>query len=55
MLEVLWTLYGVLGLTFPEDVKLLTEHPEARGYFLLSFLLDYDDVIQDYMAGQDDD
>ena len=55
MLEVLRTLYGVLGLMFPEDVELLAEHPEARGYFLFSFLLDYDDVIQDYTAGQDDD
>ncbi len=54
MLEVLRLLYGVLGLLFPEDVELLTEHPEARSYFLFSFLLDYDDVIEDCKAGQRD-
>ena len=44
----------VLRLLFPEDVELLTEHPEARSYFLFSFLLDYDDVIEDCKAGQRD-
>ena len=50
MLEVLRTLYGVLGLVFPETVELLAGHPAARSYFLFSFLLDYDDVIGDYTA-----
>lgn len=53
MLEVLRTLYGVLGLPFPKDVELLAGHPEARGYFLFSFLLDYDDAIEDYKTEQD--
>ena len=48
MLEVLRTLYGVLGLAFPPDVELLDGRPEARGYFLFSFLLDFDDAIEDY-------
>lgn len=50
MLEVLRALYGVLGLVFPETVELLAGHPAARGYYLFSFLLDYDDVMQDYTA-----
>ena len=54
MMEVLRTLYGVLGLPFPEDVEQLAGHPEARGYFLFSFLLDYDYAIEDYKAEQDD-
>ncbi|WNX84084.1 hypothetical protein RWV98_16110 [Agathobaculum sp. NTUH-O15-33] len=53
MLEALRTLYGVLGLPFPEDVEQLSGHPEARGYFLFSFLLDHDDAIEDYKAEQD--
>ena len=53
MLEVLRTLYGVLALPFPEDVEQLAGHPEARGYFLFSFLLDYDDALEDYKAEQD--
>ena len=52
MMEVLRMLYGVLGLQFPDDVELLSEHPQARSYFLFSFLLDYDDVVQDFMAEQ---
>ena len=54
MLEVLHVLYDVLGLAFPDDVELLAGHPEARSYFLFSFLLDYDDVLQDFMAEQGD-
>ena len=50
MLEALRVLYGVLGLIFPETVELLASHPAARSYFLFSFLLDYDDVVQDYTA-----
>lgn len=49
MLEAIRVLYGVLGLVFPAQVELLAAHPEARTYFLFSFLLDYDDVIQDLM------
>ena len=50
MLEALRVLYGVLGLVFPDTVELLAGHRAARRYFLFSFLLDYDDVIQDYTA-----
>lgn len=47
MLAVLRILYDVAGLQFPEDVGLLAGHSEARHYFLYSFLLDMDDVLQD--------
>lgn len=47
ILAVLRILYDVSGMQFPEDVGLLAEHPEARRYFLFSFLLDMDDVLQD--------
>ena len=52
MLEVLRLLFGVLGLPFPEGVELLAGHTEARSYFLFSFLLDYDDVIEDFKVEQ---
>ncbi|MEA5058961.1 MAG: hypothetical protein VB049_02825 [Candidatus Pelethousia sp.] len=45
MLAVLRILYDVAGLQFPEDVELLAGHPEARQYFLFSFLLDMDDFL----------
>lgn len=50
MLDILRILYGVAGMEFPEDVDLLATHPEARRYFLFSFLLDMDDCMQDFMA-----
>lgn len=67
--EMLWTVtggdtetadsvYSVLGGLYTEGreadmMEVLAEHPQARSYFLFSFLLDYDDVVQDFMAGQD--
>jgi len=50
MLDILRILYGVAGMEFPEDVDLLATHPEARQYFLFSFLLDMDDCMQDFIA-----
>lgn len=50
MLAVLRILHDVAGLQFPEDVELLAGHPEARQYFLFSFLLDMDDWMQDIQA-----
>lgn len=46
MLAILHILYDVTGLQFSEDVELLTDHSEARHYFLFSLLLDMDDVLQ---------
>jgi hypothetical protein len=50
MLDMLQLLYGVLGLQFPEEIEQLAYHQEARQYFLFSFLLDFDDAIQNYIA-----
>ena len=49
MLDLLRLLYDVVGLAFPADVGLLAEHPEARRYFLFSFLLDLDECTQEFM------
>ncbi len=50
MMAILRILYDVSGLQFPEDVALIAEHPEARQYFLFSFLLDMEDCMQDFMS-----
>jgi len=50
MLAILRILYDVVGMEFPEDVELLATHPEARQYFLFSFLLDMDDCMQDFIT-----
>ena len=50
MLNILRLLYGVLGLQFPPEVEQLAGHPEAARYFLFSFLLDFEDTLQDYIT-----
>lgn len=50
MLAILRILYDVVGMEFPEDVELLASHPEARQYFLFSFLLDVEDCMQDFIT-----
>lgn len=50
VIAVLRILYDVSGLQIPEDVQLLAEHPEARQYFLFSFLLDMEDCVQELMS-----
>lgn len=47
MMAVLRILYDVFGLQFPEEIELLMGQPEARQYFLFSFLLDFEDYIHD--------
>ena len=50
MMAILRILYDLSGMKFPEDVELLETHPEARQYFLISFLLDMDDCMQDLIS-----
>jgi len=50
MMAVLHILYDVLGLQFLEDVELLADHPEARQYFLFSFLMDMEDCMHDFIS-----
>jgi hypothetical protein len=50
MMAILRILFDVSGLQFPEDAELMIKHPEARQYFLFSFLLDMDDCMQEIMA-----
>ena len=38
MMAILRIVYDVSGVQFPEDIELIAEHPEARQYFLFSFL-----------------
>jgi len=50
MMAILRILYDLSGLKFPEDVELLTTHPEVRQYFLISFLLDMEDCMHDFIS-----
>jgi len=45
--EVLHLLYDILDMDYPDDVKLLCSHSEARSYFLFEMLIDIDEIIQE--------
>jgi hypothetical protein len=47
--EVLRLLYETLGLVFPNDVILISNHTEARSYFLFELLADLDDILQELL------
>jgi hypothetical protein len=52
MYDILRLQYGMLGLTFPDEVLQLKDKPEEKRYFLFSLLLDFDDVMTDYITEQ---
>ena len=47
--EVLRLLYETLGIVFPNDVILISNHTEARSYFLFELLADLDDILQELL------
>ncbi|MDD4431389.1 MAG: hypothetical protein PHF61_08330 [Bacteroidales bacterium] len=53
MLDVLFLLYGLVGLEFPDELELLKEHSQARSYFLREMLLDFADVFDELIALSD--
>jgi hypothetical protein len=50
LMDVICLLHGVIGMQLPKEIEVLTEHKEARQYYLFEFLLDFDDVTQELMA-----
>jgi hypothetical protein len=50
LFKVVQMLYGLMGLQFPEEAALMGAHEEARDYFLFSFMLDFGEIMGDYMA-----
>jgi len=50
MMDVLYLLYGLIGLKFPDELKLLRDHQEAMSYLLREMLLDFDDVFTELMV-----
>jgi len=50
MMDVLFILYRIVGIDFPEEIKLLSENREALSYFLREAVLDFDDVFSELIA-----
>jgi len=44
-------MFSDMGYAFSKDIELLSKHPAALEYFLRSFLLDLEDIMQDYKVG----
>jgi hypothetical protein len=54
MLDVMYLLYGLVGLKFPDELKLMRNHQEALSYFLREMLLDFDDVFTELLGISDE-
>jgi hypothetical protein len=50
MLDVLYLLYGLVGLELQDEIKPLRDHQEAMSYFLREMLLDFDDVFTELVG-----
>ena len=53
MLDVLFLLYGLVGMEFPNELELLKEHPQAFSCFLREMLSDFDDVFDELISMSD--
>jgi hypothetical protein len=49
VVEVLRLLYETLGMAFPNDVILICNHAEARGYFIFELLADLCDITEEIL------
>lgn len=53
MMNILFILYGLVGLDLPDELELLSKNREALSYFLREMLLDFDDVFSELIALSD--
>ncbi len=49
LFKIIQMLYGLMGLQFPDEAALMSGHPQALEYFLFSFILDFGEVIKDFL------
>lgn len=50
MMAVLRILYDLSGINSPNDIEMLENHIESRGYYLFSFLLDMKECMQNFIV-----
>lgn len=50
LMDMVQLLYSIMGLVFPDEVKLLARYPETMRCYLYEFLLDFDDALQDFIV-----
>jgi hypothetical protein len=50
LFRIIRMLYGLEGLQFSDEAVLLSTNSAALEYFIFSFMLDFGEIIKDYVA-----
>ena len=50
LFKIIHMLYGLMGLQFSDEAAYIPTHRDALEYFLFSFILDFGEIIKDYIA-----
>jgi hypothetical protein len=50
LFKVIQMLYGLMGLEFSDEAAPIYTHSAALEYFIFSFILDFAEIIKDYIA-----
>jgi len=50
LFKIIQMLYGLMGLQFSDEAVNIPAHKAALEYFIFSFILDFGEIIKDYLA-----
>lgn len=50
LFKIIQMLYGLMGLQFSDEAAYLSTHKAVLEYFIFSFILDFGEIIKDYIA-----
>jgi hypothetical protein len=50
LFKIIQALYGLMGLQFSDEAAYISIHKSALEYFIFSFILDFGEIIKDYVA-----
>ena len=50
LFKIIQMLYGLMGLQFSDKAAYISTHKAALEYFIFSFILDFGEIIKDYVA-----
>ena len=50
LFKIIQMLYGLMGLQFSDEAAYIPTHKAALEYFIFSFILDFGEIIKDYIA-----
>ena len=50
LFRIIQMLYGLMGLKFSDEAAHISTHKAALEYFIFSFILDFGEIVKDYVA-----